>query len=705
MRFAAVISVLFILPPVCRAEVLTLRSGQESTGTVTTVDADSVTLEDGKVLPRETVSVIQFGPAKAEQKAAAGTAQPSEQDQKAAAEAFAMAREFGKKYSGMNGLILLDKGGYNLNADGTWTLRTREIRQILKESLKQSWGQIIRCSEEGRERAKIIKANVYTADGGIYTLDPARIKTSKPQSSSGDFFISGSVCTQYAMENVQVDSIVDYEIEEETYNPFRKDFFFPEWGFQDSEGPVKVSEVSVTLPKGQDFYYSTRNFADKKAAKPEITQSVSAKTYAWRLENVPALPSEPMMPAYENVAPYLRGSLFKDWDRILDWTIGLYNERTKPSTELKEFTLNLIKDCKTDEEKARVIYHYVQKEIRYIAVKVGVASGWGGYDANLTWKRRYGCCVDKSLLLTTMLGVAGIKASPILINTNDQQDIDFSIPQLGFDHSITVAEIGGRHMFLDSTGYDYRYPEIASFDYGVHVLNIFAKKIDLVPVPEPRDNGSFYNFNIAVSSDGKALVSENMNYSGSREGEIRGYYRSIKEEEQKRAFQQMAKEVNPAAELVGYKVNNAENINEPFTLETKYSIADYAKRAGDILIFNLPDFEIEAYRIKEISQAERTFPIEYMASMGRYYTYHISLPENYEVISLPEKAALSGSYGSFTSQCAQEVKGGVTCTASWERGERIVKPADYAAYKAFLETAASRTKNQLFFKDLSVKIH
>ncbi|HAH31386.1 MAG TPA: hypothetical protein DCL44_03625 [Elusimicrobia bacterium] len=704
MKFAAIIIILTILPPVCRAEVLTLRSGQETTGTVTAFDADSITLEDGKSLPRQMVSTIQFGQAKPEQQEAAA-ARPSDQDKKAAAEAFDMARNFGKKYSGMNGLVLLDSGDYTLKTDGAWTLKTREIRQILKENLKQSWGQIIRCSEEGRERAKIIKANVYTADGGIYTLDPTRIKTSKPQSASGDFFVSGSVCTQYAMENVQVGSIVDYEIEEETYNPFRKDFFFPVWGFQDSEGPVKVSEISVTLPKGREFYYSLRNFPGKRSTEPKITESATAKTYAWRLENISPLANEPMMPSYEDVAPYLRGSLFKDWDRIFDWTIGLYNERTKPSPELKEFTLDLIKDCKTDEEKARAIYHYVQKEIRYIAVKVGVASGWGGYDANLTWKRRYGCCVDKSLLLTTMLGVAGIKASPILINTNDQQDIDYTIPQLGFDHSITVAEIGGKHVFLDSTGYDYRYPEIAGFDYGVHVLNVFNKKIDFVPVPTPVENGSFYYYDIAMSPTGSALISENMSYSGSREGELRDYYRSIKGEEQKRAFQQMAKEVSPAAELIDYKVNNAENINKPFTLATKYSITDYAKRAGDILIFHLPDFEVAAGRIKEISQAERIYPIEYMASLGRYYVYSISLPENYEVVLLPEKLELSDKYGSFTSQCAKAEKGKVVCTAFWERGERVIAPADYKAYKGFLEAAASHTKKQLFFKDSSVKIN
>ncbi len=405
------------------------------------------------------------------------------------------------------------------------------------------------------------------------------------------------------------------------------------------------------------------------------------------------------MPSYEDIAPYVRGAVFKDWDRIFDWAGAMHKERTKAAPELEQFTLDLIKDAGTEEEKARKIYHYVQKEIRYIAVKVGVASGWGGYDANLTWKRRYGCCIDKALLLTAMFSVAGIKSSPVFINTNNMQEIDFRIPQVYFDHAITLAEIAGKKTFLDSTGYDYRYPQIASFDYGVKTLNIFGKTIEEVPVPEPRENGSFYDYRLAVSSAGAVAVSETLRYSGSREGGLRGYYRSIKKEEQKRAFQSFAKAVAPSAELVSYEVNNAENIEEPFTLGVNYSIPDYPQKAGNIRIFKLPDFEIEAGRIGEVSQDRRVYPIEYDASMGRYHSYEIALPANYEVASLPEKISLSSPYASYKAGCREEGAGKVLCEAAWERPARIIPAADYAAYKEFLEKAASYSKKQLFFKD------
>ncbi|MDD4005370.1 MAG: DUF3857 domain-containing protein, partial [Elusimicrobiaceae bacterium] len=474
MKLFAVTAVVMLLSPPGRAEIIVLRSGEDITARVSLISSCTVKLENGTQLPRKDILEIQLAGQSAPQAAAIAV---TERDKADAAAAFGQAREFGARYSGMNGLILLDSGEYVLKPDGTQVFRNHQIRQILKESLKQQWGTVGSCAEEGRERVRITKASVYAPDGAVYPLDPARIETSRPQDGSGDFFVAGNICSIYEMPNVQAGSIVDYETELETYNPFRRDFFFPGWGFADDQGPVRVSQVRVTVPASQDFFYSTRNFPAPAPEQPAVTRASETRTYSWRLENIEPLAAEPNMPAYQNVAPFLLGSLFKNWGPVLDWTAGLYEERTKPSPELARFTLDLVKNCKTEDEKAAEIYHYVQKEIRYIALKVGVASGWGGYDANLTWKRRYGCCVDKALLLTAMLNAAGIKASPVLINTNDQAELDFRIPQLGFDHCITVAEISGRHVFLDSTGYDYRSPSIAGFDYGTVVLNIFGHKL------------------------------------------------------------------------------------------------------------------------------------------------------------------------------------------------------------------------------------
>jgi len=703
MKLAVIAGLLIMAPALCRGETIKLRSGQEQSAKVLSIDADSVALEGAqKPLARKDVLEIQFSAPKAADAAQAHGIAPSGQDKKDAAMYFAQAKELAAKYPDVNGLTLLDHGEYVYTTDGSSVNRSHEVRQILKESLKQEWGEAVVCGEEGRERVRILKATVYTAGGKILPMDPSRIQTVHPQDSSSAFFTSGEICAQYSMPGVQVGDIVDYVTEDETYNPFRKDFFFPEWGFQDTEGPVRVSEVSITMPAGQELTYATRNFP-RGASDVVRTSDGKNTTWYWKLENVPPMAPEPMMPEYGDVMPSLHASTLKNWDPIIDWVNKYYAERTQPSRELTDFTLNLIKGSRTDTEKATKIYHYVQKEVRYIALKIGIASGYGGYDANLTWKRGWGCCVDKSILLTTMLKVAGIKASPVLLNTNDAGEVDFRVPHLQFDHSITAADIDGRHMFLDSTNYDYRFPEIASFDYGVTTINAFARKLDPSPVPAPGDNASHYDYEIAVSTNGDAVIKEEMSYTGSREGGVRGYYRSQKKEEQEMAFQSMSKETGSSATLLSWHVDNAENINLPYAMGMSYAIPDYPKRAGDIRIFTLPDFDISGLFASETATDKRLYPISYRDSLGRYYTWRITLPPNYKVVSLPEEKKFRTRGASFEAGCKSDNAAIVLCHINWERPVRIIPADDYQDYKKFLETAASYTKTQLFFQDTSAK--
>ena len=353
------------------AETVKLRSGGELEAVVESVDAGSVTLSGGRVLPRAAVSEIQFSAAALAKKQEAAPAAPEEI--KAAREYFSRVAALARAYPGVNGVTLLDSGEYRLNPDGTSTYRNHQVRQLLKDSLKQAWGQAGGCAEEGRERVKITRATVYLPDGRIFPLDPAGIKTSRPQAEGGAFFVSGSVCTLYALPNVQTGAIVDYETVTETYNPFRKDFFFPQWGFQDDQGPVALSEVTITVPAAETLTYSARNFAGLGNGEPAVTAADGFKSYRWQLENIPPMTGEPSMTSYQDVTPQVRGAVFSDWARIFDWMGAMHEERSRPSAELEQFTRDLVKDARTDEEKAAKIYHYVQKEIRYIAVKVGVA--------------------------------------------------------------------------------------------------------------------------------------------------------------------------------------------------------------------------------------------------------------------------------------------------------------------------------------------
>jgi transglutaminase-like putative cysteine protease len=685
------LAVLLAAPSSALAETLKLRSGQEIPGSVATIDGETVTLGDGRALPRADVREIQF----AEKKDAADAAAPGADPAAAARgrELFRLADAFAAKNPGADGVQLVDEGEYVVRPDGTWVERDRFAGLILKDGLKASWGQLSRWYEEGRERVKIVRATVYHRDGSVYPFDPRAVEVSAPQAE--ELFFQDYRSLSYSLPQVEVGSIVEYEVETETYNPFRKDFFFPRWGFQGGS-PSLMSHFSITVPAGQKLYYTASHFdgAWKKGAKPRVTTKDGATTYDWRLDEIPGIVGEPMMVPYYDYAPNVKAALFDDWGRIDDWLADMYKERLKASPELTAFTLDLIKGAKTDDDKVAAIYHYVQREVRYIAIKMGVASGWGGYAADVTWKKRYGCCIDKAILFASMLRVAGIRAEPVLLNPNDEARHDYRVPDIWFAHAITHLTVGGRDMFLDSTGSDYRYPELASFDHGVEVRDVFKRGTRTIPTPAPAANVSDYTYKIALDAAGGAVVSYGASYNGSHEGELRGYYKSLKESEQRKDFENWINGISPAAELADFKLGNLDELDKPFTIGMTYRLKDYLIPAGDLRILKLPDFEEE---FSEVALAKRRYALQYMTSSERRFHYDIALPKGYAVASLPRAVRVDGPRESFRLDCAQKNER-LLCDAAISRAERTYEADRYARHKSFLEKVSRLTRDRIFLK-------
>jgi transglutaminase-like putative cysteine protease len=667
-----------------------LRSGQTIAAGVLSIDSATVVLDDGRTLPRSSVREVQMAIKRGGPSSPAAPGAVSGRWRKL----FKKAAALGKIYPGMDGLILLSDDDYRLREDGAWTERNHFIGQVLKEGLRGSWGQVTAEFEEGRSRARIVQATVYHPDGRSFPLERSRIKTLSPQ--AGTLFFTEERRLSYALPELEPGSIVEWETEVETYNPFRKDFFFPSDGFQ-AEQPIAISRLAISIPASQRLYYAARNFKGpfSRAADPVISTGAGERRYVWTLRDVPPIVSEPAMPPYFDYAPNVEAALFKSWNRIYDWLGPMYEERTKPGPELAAFTRNLVRGCATPEGKAAKIYHYIQREIRYIAVKMGVASGWGGYDANLTWKRRYGCCIDKALLFTAMLKAAGIRSTPVLLSTNGSDFVDFKVPSIWFEHAITRLDLGGRKIFLDSTGYDDRFPSFPAMDQGAKTLAIFPRKVVPVPVPRPRENESSYDFAIALSTGGGASVLFSARYTGAAEAGLRRYYKSLKRNEQERSFEDWVNALSPDSSLRRWRIGHADNIALPLTISLVFQLRSYAVRSGDIWLLALPDDERD---FPEAALPTRRYAVVYPTSEEKRYRWLVSLPAGWKIAALPPPVKLRGPLGErFAQECRQQ-RAAFVCESDFRRPARVIPVSDYAEHKKFLDRVSRITKDRIFLQ-------
>jgi hypothetical protein len=159
---------------------------------------------------------------------------------------------------------------------------------------------------------------------------------------------------------------------------------------------------------------------------------------------------------------------------------------------------------------------FVRREVRYVAVEVGV----GGYrpaPAHETLARRWGDCKGKVELLLGLLDEAGIEAYPVLVQAAARGRIDPEFPAPGlFDHMIAALPakglatgeddpVAGGFLFVDPTqgrgGIGWLHPS----DQDQWALVLRGERSQLVRTPlRPRLEGSSLTLDVAVRPDGTA---------------------------------------------------------------------------------------------------------------------------------------------------------------------------------------------------------
>ena len=364
-------------PPAVQADTVELFDGSRiETQTITFKD-DLVILDNGREIPRNEVRRVQF-----ERGRAAGTEDVAVNDadvQKLLRDAEA-ARE---KYPDVGAITLIDDGQWTLRPDGTQVERTHQAAMILKEPWK-AMGQISQYYEDGRQRATLVRARTISPDGSVHEFDPADLKEAKP--TGGMVFFNKYKTVNGQLPNVEVGSIVETIWETEIYNPYDKELFFPRWYFGGTE-PSLSSRATIRVPKEKELYYELHNL-EGDAAVPKQWDEDDYHVYQWELQDIEHVVQEPGMPPVGEVVPCVAASLFKDWDYIFDYLGKFQREHTQVTPEIATQVAEIIGDSTTDEEKLAKIYHWLQREVRYISIKGSMGSGWSGHPATLTLKKQ-----------------------------------------------------------------------------------------------------------------------------------------------------------------------------------------------------------------------------------------------------------------------------------------------------------------------------
>jgi len=447
----------------------------------------------------------------------------------------------------------------------------------------------------------------------------------------GNAFFDNFLQVRLKIPDIRLGDIVEYHYKLTEFRPPHPDFFFPTWMFRTTI-PIADSRVEVQLPPGKPFHYEALNLPPDQTEPQVADLPDGGRSYTWRLIDQPPFEPENSMPPLPELVPSLRFSVLDDWDPIFDFLAEFYRSRMIATPEVEKKTAEVIGDATDTHEKIARLYHFVQRKIRYVAIKTDYGTGYSGHPAAVTLANGYGDCTDKAILLATMLGVIGVEAHPIGLHTfGGRRDI-YALPTLAGNHSIDVVFLDGKKFFLDATAGTYRYPHFREDDHGRPYIDALSRTIGVIDRPPAENNMFREDWEITLDVSGGARCRNVNTPTGVMEAGYRSSLEGLDPQRRERQLRRRALNYGSNGRLLSYRDINLDDLTKQFSFEIEFTVEAMATANGPFRIIKLPGLP---ERFWFASLPSRRTDLLMSLLFGVESVYRVHLPAAWQLADLP----------------------------------------------------------------------
>lgn len=510
-------------------------------------------------------------------------------------------------------------------------------------------------------------------------------------------------------------NIVGYEYEVEERPFFLQDI----WFFQEHD-PVRESHYSLQLPPGWEFKAVWLNHPETKPIQ------AGSNSWQWAVTDVKGIQKEPAMPPVGGVAGHMivtffppggkAATGFADWNDLGVWMNQLLVGRVQASPEVKQQVASLSAGKTTQLEKMQTIANFVQHDIRYVAIELGIG-GWQPHPAPEVFTHRYGDCKDKATLMRAMLSEIGVESYHVVIN-NHRGVVTRDTPahNFGFNHAIVAVKLPdalndpsliavlkhpklGRLLYFDPTDEITPFGQIAGELQDNFALLVTPNGGELLALPmqPPVMNSIERTAKLTLDPSGTLQGDVKEVRLGDRAWSERWALLNVnKDTDRIKPIESMLANSIPSFRITHATVQNLQHSDQPFGFEYTFVADHYAKNAGGLLLVRPRVLGSKAYGFLETKEP-RHFPIEFDSPVHDHDVFEITIPTGYELDDMPPPVDADYSFGSYHSKT--EVNGGVIrYTRTFEVKELSV-PVDRAdELKKFYRTINGDERNTVVLK-------
>jgi hypothetical protein len=510
---------------------------------------------------------------------------------------------------------------------------------------------------EGKNKIKNIQIQLFNMKGDwIRTVERKDFTDVKSNSSS---FIDDDRTIYAQVHHNKFPYKVKFSYEMEHIEPWLGETFYAQY---DTECFVKKAQLIINSGTGRLRFKENVNPLHEKAVFEQ-----SGNTAKWTFSNLkPAAykewkASSEQFFTHISIAPNKFYSALASYE-ISDWAgfgrfYALFNQNRQ--------TLPLDAIAKTNEicaglpkeEKIKRLYEFLQKNMRYVSIQLGVG-GWQTFTAEDVWKNKYGDCKALTNMMQSMLKVQGIQSFPALVYAGETlPSLDKSFAMSRFNHVILCVPNEKDTTWLECTATTDPVNYLGTFTSNREVLicKDDGGHIARTNFYQYSQNNNIQNKKIVISPENKHLAEINALLSGAEIHELI-YFKQEGSEKAKKDWL-ASKYAYPNAQINQFTIGELEEKNKVLQMkyETQMLIERAANVSGKRIFIELNYLRINPFTYID-TEKERKMDFELGFGATDIDTITYVLPEAYTIESKISDLTLNSKFGNYAISFALKDK-------------------------------------------------
>lgn len=277
-------------------------------------------------------------------------------------------------------------------------------------------------------------------------LPGAEVQLLRREKDMKALMYDGHYTANVIVDDVRVGDVIEYAYTISGENPVYQNHF-ARWVDTNWNVPVDSNHFRLIWPKTRRLYQKSHN-TDLALEQDQQGDSI---IYSLSQKKVPPVHRNSHTPRWFRRYGSIQLSDAANWSEVVEWAMPLYQQAYATNDEVAELIETSAPPGQTDAEKVMWALNYVQNNIRYLGIELGVNSHQPSQPGE-TLQRRYGDCKDKTVALIALLHQLGVTAEPVLVNSRLKHKTDNLLPTIrAFNHVIARVRVDEKTYWLDPT--------------------------------------------------------------------------------------------------------------------------------------------------------------------------------------------------------------------------------------------------------------